>query len=225
MFQKNNILWFAAQAYHNARESVNHYPRFCSFQYLAPAIEAACIPHPLRIPWLLSSVRHWRLPFSCYRENRPRVRLRILNSAHLFSIRKHQINTKRFDTYRFAAIKSQKTRCFVRNSGFSWYARCDSNARPLESERVSPLIFLVSFAEKVLNPRKTRHFTPLLLQQIQCVRNGVVARMDAKSYYGSANACRPIGRPLSKSFGTAWSSGLNSPASLHGRWRDCAGDL
>ncbi len=87
-----------------------------------------------------------------------------------------------------------------------WYARCDSNARPLESERVSPLIFLVSFAEKVLNPRKTRHFTLLLLQQIQCVRNGVDARMDAKSY---AAARRPAGL-------------LGDPCQNHSGWCDPA---
>ena len=61
-----------------------------------------------------------------------------------------------------------------------WYARCDSNARPLESERVSPLNRFVFFAEKVLNQRKIRHFTPISLNLIQRVKDGVDARMDAK---------------------------------------------
>ena len=61
-----------------------------------------------------------------------------------------------------------------------WYARCDSNARPLESERVSPLNRFVFFAEKVLNPSKIRHFVLTLFKSGQCVRDGVDARMDAK---------------------------------------------
>ena len=33
-----------------------------------------------------------------------------------------------------APTKVTKNRLFLRTSGFNWYARCDSNARPLESE-------------------------------------------------------------------------------------------
>ena len=68
-----------------------------------------------------------------------------------------------------------------------WYARCDSNARPLESERVSPLNHFVFFTEKVLNRRKIRHFTPFSLNLIRCVKNGVDAKMGAKSYCCTTN--------------------------------------
>ncbi len=38
-------------------------------------------------------------------------------------------------SFRFPISKKlQKSRRFKRNSGLIWYARCDSNARPLESE-------------------------------------------------------------------------------------------
>ena len=65
-------------------------------------------------------------------------------SAHPYALKYHKYAFRHFKLVPFLAQKNTGNPCFQRISGvFVWYARLDSNQRPLESESVNQILCII----------------------------------------------------------------------------------